>query len=192
MSRPNIDQWAMSLVKATALRSTCLRRNVACVLLDVKNHVMATGYNGVASGQPHCNDVKYTHANEPIFGRSRLYSEVPIVGVGGLADFDVKVYPHACEGAASPSGTNLDGCQAVHAEQNALLQCRDVYEIYTAYVSASPCITCVKLLMNTGCARIVFLEEYPHPVAKKLWESDPSRVWVHYKDPLVVDQTSPG
>lgn len=64
---------------------------------------------------------------------------------------------------------NLDGCQAIHAEQNALLQCRDVYAIHTAYVTASPCMTCVKLLLNTSCERIVYVEEYPHSAARDLW-----------------------
>ena len=50
-----------------------------------------------------------------------------------------------------------------------MLQCRDVWSIATAYVTASPCMTCVKLLMNTSCLRIVYLEAYPHPEAQALW-----------------------
>ena len=80
-------------------------------------------------------------------------------------------HPEICPGRDAPSGTGLDGCQAIHAEQNALLQCKDVYAIDTCYTTASPCMTCVKLLLNTGCRRIVFMEEYPHPQAKELWES---------------------
>lgn len=57
-----------------------------------------------------------------------------------------------------------------------MLQCRDVYAIHTAYVTASPCMTCIKLLLNTTCERIVFVEEYPHPEARKLWESA-GRAW---------------
>ena len=74
-----------------------------------------------------------------------------------------------CPGASYPSGTGLERCEAVHAEQNALLQCRDVYEIETAYVTAMPCMTCTKLLLNTGCKRIVYIEPYPHEEAQKLW-----------------------
>lgn len=74
-----------------------------------------------------------------------------------------------CPGANAPSGQSLDGCMATHAEQNALLQCGDVDQITTAYVTAQPCITCIKLLMNTGCQRIVYLEPYPHPTAQSLW-----------------------
>lgn len=77
---------------------------------------------------------------------------------------------HLCSGALSPSGTNLDGCEAIHAEQNALLQCRDTQAIAGAYVTAFPCITCVKLLLNTTCDRIVYLEDYPHNRAKEMWQ----------------------
>lgn len=121
------------------------------MLLDRSGHVIATGYNGVASGLPHCNE----------YGRH----------------VSTKDYPNACAAADAPSGQSLDGCQAIHAEQNALLQCREVREIQTAYVTASPCMTCTKLLLNTGCKRIVYLEEYPHATAKDLWLSA-GREWV--------------
>lgn len=151
--RPSRDQWAMSMASLTAKRATCLRRQVGAVLLNERGHVLATGYNGVAAGLPHCNE------HDP-------YHETG--------------HPHACSGAHSPSGTNLDGCQAIHAEQNALLQCRDVYSIHTCYVTASPCVTCTKLLLNTSCQRIVFLEEYPHSEARKLWEAA-GRQWEQLK-----------
>lgn len=153
--RPSRDTWAMGLAVVTAQRATCLRRAVGCVLLNRRGHVLSTGYNGVASGQPHCNSIGWTDDG---------------VGDGSIS------HPHACSGAHAPSGTNLEGCQAIHAEQNALLQCRDVYSIDTAYVTASPCMTCVKLLLNTSCQRVVYLEEYPHSTARDLWVSS-GRQW---------------
>ncbi len=76
-----------------------------------------------------------------------------------------------CGGHLAGSGGNLDACLATHAEQNALLQCRDVEEIDVCYTTASPCIHCIKLLLNTGCSRIVFIEEYPHTQSRDLWLS---------------------
>jgi dCMP deaminase len=147
--RPNRDQWALKLALVTAQRSTCARRSVGCVLLNSRGHVLSTGYNGVAAGMPHCNH------HDP---------------------FHETGFPYSCDGAWAPSGTNLDACQAIHAEQNALLQCRDVYDIHTAYVTASPCVTCCKLLLNTACQRIVFVEEYPHAAARDLWTAS-GRQW---------------
>lgn len=83
----------------------------------------------------------------------------------GMAHCGVEI----CPGLKAESGQSLDGCMATHAEQNALLQCRNVDEIHTAYVTAQPCITCMKLLMNTSCERIVYLTSYPHPLAVKMW-----------------------
>lgn len=91
-------------------------------------------------------------------------------------------WPHCidspCSGAKLPSGTGLDKCEAIHAEQNALLNCPDVNEIHTAYVTDSPCVHCVKLLLNTSCTYIYFLREYPHAEAKALWERDGTRRWI--------------
>lgn len=140
----------MAMAVLTSSRSTCLRRRVGCVLFNKRRHVIATGYNGVAAGMPHCNEMD--------------------------GDIEPWCYPHACLGAKSPSGMNLDGCEAIHAEQNALLQCKDVYDIEICATTTSPCMTCVKLLLNTSCQEILFEEEYPHLEAKQLWEKA-NRLW---------------
>lgn len=151
----------MSMARLVATRATCIRRAVGCVLVNERRHVLATGYNGVASGLPHCN-------HEEV----RRFHPAPGAPVEVTTHYD-----HACAGAFAPSGQSLDRCEAIHAEQNALLQCQDVFTIHTAYVTASPCVTCVKLLMNTSCRRIVFDEEYPHGEARTLWERA-GREWV--------------
>lgn len=88
-----------------------------------------------------------------------------------------------CAGAALPSGTGLEACEAVHAEQNAMLQCRDVELIDTCYVTTAPCVTCTKLLLNTSCRRIVFVNDYPHSSASfYLWVKCGGREWFKYMD----------
>ena len=85
-----------------------------------------------------------------------------------------------CPGSHAASGTELSGCEAIHAEANALLQCTRVHEIETAYCTTAPCVECVKLLLNTSCQRIVFLEDYPHSaVSRERWTRDGDRMWVH-------------
>lgn len=90
-------------------------------------------------------------------------------------------YLHPCSGANFKSGTGLDQCDAIHAEQNAIATCRNVFEIETCYTTVSPCNSCVKLLMGTSCERLVFLEEYPQPEAKELWERKVGNVWALVK-----------
>lgn len=162
--RTSRDEWGIQLAQVTARRGTCCRRQVGCVLVDADGHVIATGYNGVAAGRPHCNEAKQEGADYEPWGDLSLGLTRPTK--------IITVFPNACPGATAPSGTNLDGCEAIHAEQNALLQCPNVRAIHTAYVTCSPCVTCVKLLMNTGCQRIVFAEPYAHDqAARELWLS---------------------
>lgn len=142
--RPGKDEYFLRMAEVVAQRSTCLRRAVGCVLVDVDGHVLATGYNGVAAGAPHCNEPD--PLDEATWDPHR-------------SDYRLS-YPHACPAAGADSGTQLEGCEAIHAEQNALLQCRDVREVHTAYVTDGPCVTCVKLLLNTGCAQIIVRRAY--------------------------------
>ena len=142
MTRPTNDEYYAAMVRLVASRGTCARRKVGCVLVDDRNRVLATGFNGVAPGQQHCID-------DP------------------------------CEAASASSGSALDMCRASHAEQAALLHCHDVMKIKTAYVTASPCSHCTKLLLMTSCERIVFLEEYPHPLARTWWEQA-GRKWEQF------------
>jgi dCMP deaminase len=82
-----------------------------------------------------------------------------------------------CDGASYESGQGLDKCESIHAEMNAVINCKDVKEIYTAYCTTSPCVHCIKVLLNTGCKRLVMAEPYPHSdVSKRLWEQG-GRIW---------------
>jgi dCMP deaminase len=58
------------------------------------------------------------------------------------------------------TGRSLYDCHSVHAEMNAIMQCRDVDRVHMAYVSVSPCLVCARLLFNAGCKVIVFAEPY--------------------------------
>ncbi len=170
--RPSRDEWAMNLALVTSMRTTCCRRAVGCVLLNERGHVLATGYNGVAAGLPHCNEITGYQKNEALLNDDGTYRKAE-----HWERDELPIFGNACSGAKSPSGTNLDGCQAIHAEQNALLQCRDVYSIYTCYVTTSPCMTCTKLLLNTSCKRIIFKVRYSQTEAEKLWTSA-GREWI--------------
>lgn len=182
--RPDLDHYMMALAEVAATRTTCIKRGVGCVLADAAGHVLSIGYNGVASGMPHCNefhqvpvyhdDVRVWHnkgagtwefkGKETACFRPEFFE-----GAGNkqCVGFD-EVATHACKGHSLPSGQ--DSCEAVHAETNAMLQCRDVSLIATAYVTLSPCKPCLKLLINTGCRRIVFKALHDDPWPGMQWE----------------------
>lgn len=143
------------MAELVAVRSTCLRRAVGCVLVDGAKHVLSTGYNGVARGVPHCNEVTSIESIQPLMNPHAS---------------TVMVYGNACPGANQPSGEGLHLCEAVHAEQSALVQCRDISAIHTVYCTASPCVHCMRLILGTGAKRVVFRQEYPHAQSKQLAE----------------------
>ncbi len=63
-----------------------------------------------------------------------------------------------------PSGSNLEMCRGLHAEQNALIQAAKFgisTDDSTCYITHHPCIICAKLLISAGITRIVYYEEYP-------------------------------
>ncbi len=131
--RPGTDEYFVAMALMSATKGSCVRRRVGCILVNARKHILATGYNGPASGEPNCVEV-------------------------------------LCGGALLPSGTGLDQCEAIHAEQNALIQCDRVHEIETVYCTTAPCTSCIKMIMNTGAKRIVFWEDYPHAeVSKQRW-----------------------
>lgn len=130
------DDAFIAVARVLSLRGTCARRQVGAVFVNSRGHVIATGYNGNAAGDPHCIDTP-------------------------------------CAGAGLPSGSGLDKCEAIHAEQNALEQCHDVWDIDTVYCTDSPCMHCLKMLKNSSARRIVYLREYPGVEENKAyWERE--------------------
>lgn len=61
------------------------------------------------------------------------------------------------------SGTKIEICDAVHAEQNAIIQAGNNAEGGTLYVNGTPCITCSKMMVNAGIKKIVIPENDPYP-----------------------------
>jgi dCMP deaminase len=46
----------MEVAMAVVKRSTCIDKNVGCVIVNKTGHILATGYNGVSAGKVHCCD----------------------------------------------------------------------------------------------------------------------------------------
>lgn len=72
-----------------------------------------------------------------------------------------------------PSGERHEICNAVHAEQNAIIQAaRFGYSIDGAsiYVTDSPCYICGKMLVNAGIKEIIIDKEYSDQMAMDLFK----------------------
>jgi len=63
----------------------------------------------------------------------------------------------------APSGTGLDECLCLHAEENAILQAAYHGTSVAAailYCTASPCLLCTKKIINSGVAEVVYDARY--------------------------------
>jgi dCMP deaminase len=58
------------------------------------------------------------------------------------------------------SGTRLETCTAVHAEQNALIQAGTNSRGSTLYSTIVPCPICARMILNAQIARVVYIGNY--------------------------------
>lgn len=127
MGRPSWDETYLMMTLALSLRGECSKRQVAAMIVSAKNKILTGGINGVAPGAESC-----------------------LTG--------------ACprSGTDAPEGSSYDtgpfACIAAHAEANALHRADwDEMQGGTIYISAWPCGGCLKQIMTSGLARIVYL-----------------------------------
>ena len=70
-----------------------------------------------------------------------------------------------------PSGERHELCRGLHTEQNAIIQAA-VFGVSikdsVLYCTNTPCVVCVKMLINAGVKEIVFSGDYPDDLAKKI------------------------
>jgi len=70
-----------------------------------------------------------------------------------------------------PSGERQEICRGLHAEQNAIIQAA-LYGISIKnsilYCTHQPCITCSKMIINAGIKKVIFLGDYPDPLAREI------------------------
>ncbi len=70
-----------------------------------------------------------------------------------------------------PSGERHELCRGLHAEQNAIIQAA-VFGVSikgsVLYCTNTPCVVCVKMLINAGVTEIICAGEYPDELAKQM------------------------
>jgi len=114
--RTNINKYFMNIAEVVKERSTCLSRQVGCILVKNKQ-ILSTGYNGSIRGHIHCDEF-------------------------------------TCK-------KNCDN--TIHAEVNAVISAayRGVkISKCDVYTTTSPCIDCLRILLNLDVQNIYYLEKY--------------------------------
>ncbi len=127
-TRPEWDDYFMGIAKVVALRSNCIKRKVASVVVKDKR-IIATGYNGTPRGVKNCSEGGCPRCNN--------------IGL---------------------SGKNLEECLCSHAEENAIVQ--SAYhgvniKDAVLYTTFSPCLTCTKMIINSGLKEVIYNIDYP-------------------------------
>jgi len=73
-----------------------------------------------------------------------------------------------------PSGQRQEICRGLHAEQNAIIQAA-LHGVSvkggTIYVTHQPCITCAKMIINSGIVRALFVNTYPDTLAREMLDA---------------------
>lgn len=130
--RPSWDEYMLTVAEATALRSTCSRRQVGAVIATRDHRIVSTGYNGGPRKYPHCLD-----GGCP---RARTGTDE---GTGfGYEDPDAY-------------------CIAIHAEANAIMfSSPEQREGASLFSTLAPCLGCAKLMANSGVSEVVVRKGY--------------------------------
>jgi len=78
-----------------------------------------------------------------------------------------------------PSGERHELCRGLHAEQNAIIQAAvfgTSIKGSTLYCTNTPCIVCVKMLINAGVLEIIYAGDYPDELAKRMLEESSLKI----------------
>jgi dCMP deaminase len=85
------------------------------------------------------------------------------LGYNGTPRGTLNCFEGGCERCKnnSGSGTNLDLCLCLHAEENALFfVSKSDLQNSTMYVTLLPCISCTKKIIQCGIKRVVYISKY--------------------------------
>ena len=95
------------------------------------------------------------------------------------------------EALGIPSGQRQEICRGLHAEQNAIIQAAlhgVPVEGGTIYVTHQPCITCAKMIINSGIVRVVCADSYPDAMAREMFEQASVVLEQQHTETLAVTQ----
>lgn len=70
-----------------------------------------------------------------------------------------------------PSGWRHELCRGLHAEQNAIIQAAwhgVKIQGGTMYCTYQPCVICVKMMINAGIKKLVYIGDYPDELAQEM------------------------
>lgn len=163
---PTYIETNMAIAYAASMRSSCLKRKVGAVIVDITGDVFSSGYNEVPAANNTCKceygmcyrDKLKKDYKENL--KSVIKREKEREASYALFKQNFKI---------------LDYCRALHAEENAILNVARVgasaaLPTSTLFTTTYPCNLCANKIAQVGIKHIVYFEPYPMKEAKKILE----------------------
>ncbi len=94
-----------------------------------------------------------------------------VLGIG--YNGNAKGLPNQCD------STQPGNCGCLHSEQNCLIKAGAQLPGKVMFVSASPCVMCAKMIINTNVARVYYREAYRDPAGLNVLRQGGVEV-IHY------------
>lgn len=172
MSRPDWDTYFLAIAETVAQRADCTRSKVGAVLVNARNEIRGTGYNGSPAGLPGClSDGACPR------GAHRRRTDIESYPYGGQTSTCACGGSWPCPDASEPD-SDYSNCIADHAERNALRHSRpEDLKGATLYVTRPPCPGCTTLIEACGIVRVVSPPTFVEALVKVL-------ECVHYMRPV--------
>lgn len=161
---PTHIETNMAIAYASSMRSSCLKRKVGAVIVDITGDVFSSGYNEVPAANDTCKSEYGMCYRDKL---KKDYRE----SLGTLIK-EEKERKEAYN-LFRKSFKILDYCRALHAEENAILNVARIgasaaLPTSTLYTTTYPCNLCANKIAQVGIKHIVYFEPYPMEEAKKI------------------------
>lgn len=160
---PTHVETNMAIAYAESMRSSCLKRKVGAVILDLAGAVVSSEYNEVPAAN---NTYKCEYG---MCYRDKLKKDYR-----ESLDSTIRKEKEKEEAYKlfKKNFKILDYCRALHAEENAILNVARVgasaaLPASTLFTSTYPCNLCANKIAQVGIKHIVYFEPYPMEGAKK-------------------------
>ncbi len=135
----------MEMARIIAKRSLCSRDQVGAIITDTHNRVIGEGYNGPPAGFNHGDQLCVKWCPRACMLH---WQEMP--GATDLPEPAISFENHH----SIPLGDYSD-CPSLHAEANALMMSDRTARLDgSIYVTSFPCVSCLKLISNSGLKSI--------------------------------------
>lgn len=161
---PSPMETNMVIAYAVSMRSSCLKRKVGAVIVDISGNVFSSGYNEVPAANNTCKN-EYGKCYRDKLKEDYKESLYHIIMDQEKQEQAYKLFKKDFK--------ILDYCRALHAEENAILNVARVgassaLQTATLYTTTYPCNLCANKIAQVGIRHVVYFEPYPMEEAKKI------------------------